>query len=30
LGFKSKILPKPLTNLSAWEGFCTSMPTAGC
>ena len=24
LGFKSKVLPGPLTDLSAWVGFCTS------
>ena len=25
LGFKSKVLPGPLTDLSAWVGFCTSI-----
>jgi hypothetical protein len=26
LGLKSKVLPGPLTDLSAWVGFCTSSP----
>jgi hypothetical protein len=26
LGFKAKVLPGPLTDLSAWVGFCTSNP----
>jgi DNA-directed RNA polymerase subunit H (RpoH/RPB5) len=26
LGFKSKVLPGFLTDLSAWVGFCTSSP----
>ena len=26
VGFKSKVLHKPLTDLSAWLGFCTSSP----
>jgi hypothetical protein len=26
LEFKSKILPGPLTDLSAWVGFCASSP----
>jgi hypothetical protein len=26
LGFRSKLLPGPLTDLSAWVGFCTSSP----
>jgi len=26
LGFKSKVLPGPLTDLSALVGFCTSSP----
>jgi hypothetical protein len=26
LGFKSKVLPGSLTDLSAWVGFCTSSP----
>jgi hypothetical protein len=29
LGFKSKVLPWPLTELSAWLGFCTSSPQQG-
>jgi hypothetical protein len=29
LGFQSKILPKPLTDLSAWVDFCTSRPQQG-
>ena len=29
LGFKSKVLPGPLTDLSAWVGFCTSSPQQG-
>jgi len=29
LGFKSKVLPMPLTELSAWVGFCTSSPQQG-
>jgi hypothetical protein len=24
LGFQSKVFPGPLTNLSAWVGFCTA------
>ena len=28
-GFKSKVLPGPLTDLSAWVGFCTSRPQQG-
>ena len=30
LEFKSKVLPGPLTDLSAWVGFCNLYPTAGC
>ena len=30
LGFKSKVMAGPLTDFSAWVGFCTSNPTAGC
>jgi hypothetical protein len=26
LEIRSKILPEPLTDLSAWVGFCTSSP----
>jgi hypothetical protein len=26
LGFRSKVLPGPLTDLSAWMGFCSSIP----
>ena len=26
LGFQSKVLPGPLTDLNAWVGFCTSSP----
>jgi hypothetical protein len=26
LGLQSKVLPGPLTDLSAWVGFCTSSP----
>jgi hypothetical protein len=26
LWFMSKVLPGPLTDLSAWVGFCTSSP----
>jgi len=26
LEFKSKVLPRPLTDLSAWVGLCTSSP----
>jgi amino acid permease len=29
LGFKSKLLPASLTDLSAWVGFCTSSPQQG-
>jgi hypothetical protein len=29
LRFKSKELPGPLTDLSAWVGFCTSSPQQG-
>jgi hypothetical protein len=29
LGFMSKVLPGPLTDLSAWVGFCTSSPQQG-
>ena len=29
LGFKSKVLPRPLTDLSAWVDFCTSSPQQG-
>ena len=29
LGFKSKVLPGPLTDWSAWVGFCTSSPQQG-
>jgi hypothetical protein len=29
LGFKSKVLPGPLTDVSAWVGFCTSSPQQG-
>ena len=29
LGFKSKVLPGPLTDLSAWVGFCTWSPQQG-
>jgi hypothetical protein len=29
LGFLSKVLPGPLTDLSAWVGFCTSSPQQG-
>jgi hypothetical protein len=29
LGLKSKVLPGPLTDLSAWVGFCTSSPQQG-
>ena len=28
-GFKSKVLPGPLTDLSAWMEFCTSRPQQG-
>ena len=28
-GFQSKIFPGPLTDLSAWVGFCTSSPQQG-
>jgi hypothetical protein len=28
-GFQSKICPGPLTDLSAWVGFCTSSPQQG-
>jgi hypothetical protein len=26
---KSKVLPGPLTDISAWVGFCTSSPQQG-
>jgi hypothetical protein len=26
LGFQSKVFPRPLNDLSAWVGFCTSSP----
>jgi hypothetical protein len=29
MGIKSKVLPGPLTDLSAWVGFCTSSPQLG-
>ena len=29
LEIKSKVLPGPLTDLSAWVGFCTSSPQQG-
>ena len=29
LGFKSKVLPVSLNDLSAWVGFCTSNPQQG-
>jgi hypothetical protein len=29
LWFMSKVLPGPLTDLSAWVGFCTSIPQQG-
>jgi hypothetical protein len=29
LGFKSKVLPGPLTDLNAWVGFYTSSPQQG-
>ena len=29
LGLKSKVLSEPLTDLSAWMGFCTSSPQQG-
>ena len=29
LGFRSKVLPGSLTDLSAWVGFCTSSPQQG-
>ena len=29
LEFKSKVLPGPLNDLSAWVGFCTSSPQQG-
>ena len=29
LGFKSKVLPGPFIDLSAWMGFCTSSPQQG-
>ena len=29
LGFKAKVLLVPLTDLSAWVGFCTSSPQQG-
>ena len=29
LGFKSKVLPGPLTDLGVWVGFCTSSPQQG-
>jgi hypothetical protein len=29
LEFKSKILPRPLTDLASWVGFCTSGPQQG-
>jgi hypothetical protein len=29
LGFKLKVFPGPLTDLSAWVGFCTSSPQQG-
>jgi hypothetical protein len=29
LEFKSKVLPGPLTDTSAWVGFCTSSPQQG-
>ena len=29
LGLKSKVLPGPLTDLSAWVGFCPSSPHQG-
>jgi hypothetical protein len=28
LGFKSKILPRPLTDLNAWVSFCTTKKTS--
>jgi hypothetical protein len=30
MGIKSKVLPGPLTDLSAWVDFYTYKPTAGC
>ena len=29
LGFKSKVLPRPLTDLRAWVGICTSSQQPG-
>jgi hypothetical protein len=29
LGFKSKVFPVSLTDISAWVGFCTSSPQQG-
>ena len=29
LGFKSKVFPGPLADLSAWVGFCISSPQQG-
>jgi hypothetical protein len=29
LGFQSKVFPGPLTDLSAWVGFCPSNPQQG-
>ena len=29
LEFQSKVFPGPLTDLSAWVGFCTSSPQQG-
>jgi hypothetical protein len=29
LRFKSNVLPGPVTDLSAWVGFCTSSPQQG-
>jgi hypothetical protein len=29
LGFKSKLMPRPLTDVSAWVDFCTSSPQQG-
>ena len=29
LGFQSKVLSEPLTDLSVWVGFCTSSPQQG-
>jgi hypothetical protein len=26
VGLRSKVLPEPLTDFSAWVGFCTSSP----